>query len=122
MLEALARRKGWQSTAPVVLYLVEADEPCFQNLTEKRPSVLKTLFSSSQKLLWVSIGSEAENPYLSMSRGFLNSVRYEQPQCLFQHLNVVKPEKSSEALIARTWWIWTIRLSGLTIALAPGLL
>lgn len=66
-LEALARQKGWQSTAPVVLYLVEA-----------------------------------ENPYLSMSRGFLNSVRYQQPQCLFQHLNVVKPEKSSEALIART--------------------
>lgn len=91
-----------ESSAPVVLNLADVDEPVFQNLTQKRLNALKTIVSKAQKLLWVNVGSEAENPHLSMSRGFLNSLRYEQPQCLFQHLNVVKPEDADATLIATT--------------------
>src|SRR5699024_2390393 len=76
------------SSPPIVLTLAEVDEPCFRNLTERRLQALKEFVSRAQKLVWVTAGSEAENPYLSMSRGFLQSLRYEGPQCFFQHLNI----------------------------------
>ena len=94
---------SWKSShAPVVMTLSDIDEPCFQNLTQERMNTLKALVSRASKLLWVSVGSEVQQPHLSMSRGFLNSVRYEQPQCLFQHLNVVNPEDATPLLLVST--------------------
>lgn len=90
------------SSSPVVLALAEIDEPCFRNLTERRLQALKEFVNRAQKLLWVTAGSEAENPYLSMSRGFLQSLRYERPQCLFQHLKVVDPSALDARLLATT--------------------
>lgn len=94
---------SWKSSnTPVVMMLSDIDEPCFQNLTQERMNALKDLVSSASKLLWVSVGSEVQQPHLSMSKGFLNSIRYEQPQCLFQHLNVVNPDDATPLLLLTT--------------------
>lgn len=89
-------------SSPIVLTLADIDEPCFRDLSEIRLQALKLLVGRAQKLLWVTVGSEAKDPYLCMSRGFLHSLRYERPQCMFQHLNVVEPSALNVRALATT--------------------
>lgn len=89
------------ASSPVILIFEEASDPCFPGLTETRLRVLKELVNKAQKMLWVAVGSEARHPSLSMGRGFLHASRYERPNCLFQHLNVVDPS-SMTTLVAAT--------------------
>ncbi|KAK2834879.1 hypothetical protein FQN49_006825 [Arthroderma sp. PD_2] len=77
------------SSLPAVLSLSDIDSPCFQELTDSKLNALKRLVEVSQKLLWVTAGPENENPYMSMSRGFLNCIGYEQRLSIYQNLNIV---------------------------------
>jgi hypothetical protein len=72
-----------------VLNLEDLDWPCFKDINERRLEALKSLINASQNLLWVTAGPEAENPFLSMSKGFLACMGYENPHSKFQHLNIV---------------------------------
>ncbi|GAB1211417.1 hypothetical protein ATERTT37_000531 [Aspergillus terreus] len=78
--------------APAVVLMVAdlSDTPCFQILTESRLAGLKALVKMAEKTLWVTMGSEAENPFLCLSKGFLTSMNYEHPN-VFQYLNIIDP-------------------------------
>ncbi|KAL5365797.1 hypothetical protein BJX96DRAFT_169398 [Aspergillus floccosus] len=80
-----------EGTPAVVLMLADmSDTPCFQSLTESRLAGLKALVQMAEKTLWVTMGSEADNPSLCLSKGFLTSMNYEHPN-VFQYLNIIDP-------------------------------
>ncbi|KAI9369038.1 hypothetical protein BJX61DRAFT_549897 [Aspergillus egyptiacus] len=83
-----------------VLCLADMDAPCFQEMNESKLQSLKRLLSMSKRLLWVTAGSESQNPYLSMSKGFLSCIGYEYKGSLHQYLNITDPKDVNAELIA----------------------
>ena len=83
-----------------VLNLADLDQPCFKDINERRLEALKSLVNASQNLLWVTAGPEAENPYHSMSKGFLACMGYENPHSQFQHLNIIDLDAEKVSTIA----------------------
>jgi SAM-dependent methyltransferase len=83
-----------------VLNLADLDRSCFKDINERQLEALKSLVNASQKLLWVTAGSEAENPYQSMSKGFLACMGYENPYSQFQHLNIIDLDAEKVSTIA----------------------
>ncbi|KAK2753624.1 Type I Iterative PKS [Arachnomyces sp. PD_36] len=100
-LESLNLEDSALSTASV-LNLGDMDHSCFRDITGDRLSGLKALVNRAERLLWVSSGDEADNPYNSMSRGFLLSLSYEYPHCNFQHLNIVDQGTDETSIITST--------------------
>lgn len=94
--------EGCAPSSATVLNLVDMDHPCFQDLSDDRLRGLKDLANRAHKLLWVSSGDEAYNPYFCMSRGFLGSLSHEDPHCLFQYLNIVDSGSDEESIISTT--------------------
>lgn len=87
-------------TMATALILTDMDSPYFKDLTERKLNAFKALMVASHRMLWVTCGSEAENPYLSMSKGFLNCLTYENQPSLYQYLNVVEPGAADVPLLA----------------------
>ncbi|KAJ5446582.1 hypothetical protein N7445_001403 [Penicillium cf. griseofulvum] len=83
-----------------VLCLADIDAPCFQEMNESKLRSLKRVLAISKRLLWVTVGSESQNPYLSMSKGFLSCIGYEYKGSLHQYLNIVDPKDVNVELIA----------------------
>ncbi|KAK8912872.1 Highly reducing polyketide synthase aurA [Metarhizium anisopliae] len=92
------------SDAPLaaILCLADMDSPCFQDLTAQKLSCLKRLLEVGRRLLWVTAGSESENPYLSMSKGFLSCIGYEYKGSLHQYFNIVDPDAVNATLLGKT--------------------
>lgn len=94
--------EGRAASTATVLNLADIDHPCFRDITEDRLRGLKDLVNRAQKLLWVSRGEEAHNPYINMSRGFLSSLSHENPHCLFQYLNIVDSDSNEASIVFNT--------------------
>nr|UOK93122.1 AstA [Aspergillus stellatus] len=90
------------SAATVVLCLADMDNPCFQDLNEVKMRALKRILESARRLLWVTTGSESENLYLSMSKGFLSCIGYEYRDSLHQYLNILEPKDVNAEIISTT--------------------
>lgn len=60
------------------------------------------LLEVGRRLLWVTAGSESENPYLSMSKGFLSCIGYEYKGSLHQYFNIVDPDAVDATLLGTT--------------------
>ncbi|KID61511.1 Highly reducing polyketide synthase aurA [Metarhizium brunneum] len=92
------------SDAPLaaILCLADMDSPCFKDLTAQKLSCLKRLLEVGRRLLWVTAGSESENPYLSMSKGFLSCIGYEYKGSLHQYFNIVDPDAVNATLLGNT--------------------
>lgn len=71
-----------------LLNIADLDRPFFQDLTPQSLTSMQTLMGAVQNLLWVTIGSDADKPYQSMSQGLLRCSMYESPHARFQHLNI----------------------------------
>nr|A0A0M4L8I7.1 RecName: Full=Highly reducing polyketide synthase aurA; Short=HR-PKS aurvA; AltName: Full=Aurovertin biosynthesis cluster protein A [Calcarisporium arbuscula]ALD83627.1 polyketide synthase [Calcarisporium arbuscula] len=84
------------------LCLADMDVPTFQDLTDNKISCLKRLLEVGRRLLWVTAGSESENPYLSMSKGFLSCIGYEYEGSIHQYLNIVDPEAVNAQILSTT--------------------
>ncbi|KAL4875877.1 ketoacyl-synt-domain-containing protein [Aspergillus karnatakaensis] len=91
-----------QESTAAILCLADMDTPCFQGLNETKLRALKRLLATGRRLLWVTAGSESQNPYLSMSKGFLSCIGYEYKGSLHQYLNVVEPKDATAELLATT--------------------
>ncbi|OGE47187.1 hypothetical protein PENARI_c056G00788 [Penicillium arizonense] len=83
-----------------VLIAVDMDQPCFQAVTKDTLRVLKAIFQTARCLLWITVGSEASNPYIGMSRRFVRSLNHEQPHTIPQCLNIVDPDLVHAELLA----------------------
>ncbi|PYI07074.1 ketoacyl-synt-domain-containing protein [Aspergillus sclerotiicarbonarius CBS 121057] len=75
---------GW-----CVLNLSDLDSPCYKDITDKCLGDLKRLMNSASRLLWVTAGPESRQPYWGMSKAMIHCVAYENPQSVFQYLNVL---------------------------------
>ncbi|PWY79460.1 ketoacyl-synt-domain-containing protein [Aspergillus sclerotioniger CBS 115572] len=86
---------GW-----CALNLADLDSPCYEDITDKCLSGLKMLMNSASRLLWVTAGSESRQPYWGMSKAMIHCVAYENPQSIFQYLNVPDHEEITAPTLA----------------------
>ncbi|OOF98604.1 hypothetical protein ASPCADRAFT_162193 [Aspergillus carbonarius ITEM 5010] len=86
---------GW-----CVLNLTDLDSPCYEDITDKCLSGLKRLMNSASRLLWVTAGPESRQPYWGMSKAMIHCVAYENPQSIFQYLNVPDHEEVTAPTLA----------------------
>ncbi|GKZ20460.1 type I Iterative Polyketide synthase (PKS) [Aspergillus brasiliensis] len=87
---------GW-----CVLSLSDIDSPCYENITAQRLSSLKVVINSASRLLWVTSGPESRQPYLSMSKATIHCLAYENPQTIFQYLNIPDHQEVTASTLAR---------------------
>ena len=90
--------------------LVDLDEPIFKNVTEEKMESLKCLFELSKKILWVTQGARADEPYHNASIGFGRSIAYEIPHLSLQFLDLADGGHTASRLIAES----VLRLAALT--------
>ncbi|PLB46349.1 lovastatin nonaketide synthase [Aspergillus steynii IBT 23096] len=70
-----------------VISLCDLDEPTFLHMSQERLSALQLLVNNAKNILWVTQGSQGEEPYNNMSIGFTRSLRYEIPDMRLQVLD-----------------------------------
>ncbi|KAL4960977.1 polyketide synthase [Aspergillus stella-maris] len=88
------------SAATAVICLADMDAPYFRDLNETKLCALKRMLEDARQLLWVTAGSEPQNPYLSMSKGFLGCIGHEYKSSLHQYINIVEPNDINAEVIA----------------------
>ncbi|RAL06443.1 non-reducing polyketide synthase pyr2, partial [Aspergillus ibericus CBS 121593] len=86
---------GWY-----VLNLSDLDSPCYEDITSNCLGGLKMLMNSASRLLWVTAGPESKQPYWGMSKAMIHCVAYENPQSVFQYLNVPDHEEVTAPTLA----------------------
>ncbi|GLA70627.1 type I Iterative Polyketide synthase (PKS) [Aspergillus tubingensis] len=86
---------GW-----CVLNLTDLDSPCYENITAQCLSGLKMVMNSASRLLWVTSGPESKQPYLSMSKATVHCLAYENPQSIFQYLNIPNHQEVTAPTLA----------------------
>ncbi|KAL1954906.1 hypothetical protein VTO42DRAFT_444 [Malbranchea cinnamomea] len=90
------------SSLAAVLTLSDIDWPCLHDLTESRLKGLQKLATVAGKLLWVATGREGDNPYITMTKGLIQTIAFENPHCLVQHLTIADSTAMTSDLLATT--------------------
>ncbi|KAK8147942.1 hypothetical protein G3M48_000684 [Beauveria asiatica] len=85
-----------------VLSLQELDEPLFKDFTLQKLEALKVLWRQSGKLLWVTRGARAAEPFCSMTLGLGRAMAHEYPNLSLQiaDLDRIDDENSTSQLLA----------------------
>ncbi|KAH6867729.1 hypothetical protein B0T10DRAFT_596949 [Thelonectria olida] len=83
-----------------VLSLTELDEPLFATMTSGKLDALKTLWSQSANILWVTSGARADNPHSYMTLGVGRCMRFEYPNITLQALDIKHVSHRTPELIA----------------------
>ncbi|GAA85768.1 hypothetical protein AKAW_03882 [Aspergillus luchuensis IFO 4308] len=99
-LEAVssADRFGYEST--FVTQAIDDHSPCYENITAQCLASLKMVMNSASRLLWVTSGPESKQPYLSMSKATVHCLTYENPQSIFQYLNIPNSQEVTAPTLA----------------------
>ena len=90
------------STTTTVLSLTELDEPLFESMTESKFNGLKKTFEQGQRILWITQGCRADNPYSNMTLGFGRSMLWEIPDLRLQFLDLDSSERPDARTLAET--------------------
>jgi acyl transferase domain-containing protein/SAM-dependent methyltransferase len=106
--ETLESVNSHNSSMATVLNLTDLDSPCFKDFTSDRLDALKGLVDASRHFLWITAGSDGENPYQSMGKGMLRCLGFENPHSRYQHLNIADWSAVTAPLLATT----LLRLAG----------
>ncbi|KAE8150730.1 hypothetical protein BDV25DRAFT_139560 [Aspergillus avenaceus] len=72
---------------PTTISLTELDEPVFKPFTEQKFKALVKVCDNLHTLLWVTVGSRGENPYMGMMIGVGRCLVGEMPNLRLQFLN-----------------------------------
>lgn len=72
---------------PTTISLTELDEPVFKPFTEEKFKALVKLCDNLQTMLWVTVGSRGENPYMNMMVALGRCLDGEMPHLRLQFLN-----------------------------------
>ncbi|ATY61556.1 Acyl transferase acyl hydrolase lysophospholipase [Cordyceps militaris] len=67
-----------------VLSLTELDEPVFKNFSEAKLEALKIVWRQSAKILWITQGARANEPFCSMTLGLGRAIANEYPHISLQ--------------------------------------
>lgn len=85
---------------PTTISLAELDEPLFKPFTEEKFKAIVKLCDSLQSMLWVTVGSRGEDPYMNMMIGVGRCLEGEMPQLDMQFLNFDGTDKPTPEVIA----------------------
>ncbi|KAL3475924.1 hypothetical protein BJX99DRAFT_259001 [Aspergillus californicus] len=85
-----------------ILNLGDLDSPFFQRLNPESLKGMQHLIKGTHNVLWVTAGSDADNPYQSMSQALLRCLQYESSQARFQHLNIQDKAAVGARIVAET--------------------
>ena len=99
-LEALDELKG--IIPPDLILLGDLDQPTFQSIKERRFNGLKSLVKAARNILWLTYGSQGEEPYNSMSIGFGRSLIHERPDMQLQFVIVDDPNHIDALYVAES--------------------
>lgn len=71
-----------------IVFLGDLDHPTFNSITETELNGIKRMTSTARNMLWLTSGSQGNEPYNSMSIGFGRSLVYEMPDMRLQFLDI----------------------------------
>ncbi|PWY82224.1 ketoacyl-synt-domain-containing protein [Aspergillus heteromorphus CBS 117.55] len=86
---------GW-----CALSLTDLDSQFYENLMGERFNGLKILMNNVSKLLWVTAGPESAQPYWGVSKAMVHCMAYENPQSVFQYLNILDHREATAQTLA----------------------
>ena len=75
------------ATKPTTICFTELDEPVFKPFTKAKYSAMVKVCDKLQTILWVTVGSRGENPYMSMMVAVGRCLEGEMPHLRLQFLN-----------------------------------
>ena len=75
------------ATKPTTICFAELDEPVFKPFTEEKYKAMVNLCDKLQTILWITVGSRGENPYMNMMVAVGRCLEGEMPHLRLQFLN-----------------------------------
>ncbi|KAI0014683.1 putative polyketide synthase [Xylariomycetidae sp. FL0641] len=86
----------------VVVSLADLDSPVFQDITPNRFHALKQIFGLGKRVLWVTSGRRADQPYANMMVAFARCAAHEILGLRLQQIDIPNPESDTALdLLAR---------------------
>lgn len=84
---------------PTLLSLIDLDDPVFKTMTPEKLEGLKKLFENTKRVLWITQGSRADEPYSNMSLGFGRTLLLEMPHLHLQFIDIEASMEPSAPLL-----------------------
>ena len=75
------------ATKPTTICFTELDEPVFKPFTEEKYKAMVKVCDKLQTILWITVGSRGENPYMNMMVAVGRCLEGEMPHLRLQFLN-----------------------------------
>ena len=75
------------ATKPTTICFTELDEPVFKPFTEEKYKAMVKVCDKLQTMLWITVGSRGENPYMNMMVAVGRCLEGEMPHLRLQFLN-----------------------------------
>lgn len=75
------------ATKPTTICFTELDEPVFNPFSEEKYKAMVKVCDKLQTMLWITVGSRGENPYMSMMVAVGRCLEGEMPHLRLQFLN-----------------------------------
>ena len=88
------------TTQPTAISLTELDEPLFKPFTEEKFKAVVKLCDNLQSMLWVTVGSRGENPYMNMMVAVGRCLEGEMPHLRLQFLNFDGSDRPTPNVLA----------------------
>ncbi|KAI8626691.1 polyketide synthetase [Xylariaceae sp. FL1651] len=73
-----------------VLSLSDIDQPIFAELTKRNWAGMKAAYENSRCIVWITSGTQGDNPHANMSIGFGRSILWEIPGLELQFIDIGK--------------------------------
>jgi hybrid polyketide synthase/nonribosomal peptide synthetase ACE1 len=89
------------NSQPTILSLMELDELLFKDFSLEKFRAIVRLCDHSRNMLWVTVGSRGEEPYMNMMVGTGRCLIGEMPSLRLQFLNFDASEKPNTEIIAQ---------------------
>lgn len=92
--------EGIISLQPITINLMELDEPLFKPFTEPKFKAVQRICDRLQSILWVTVGSRGEDPYMNMMAAVGRCLEGEMPHLRLQFLNFDGSDRPSPDVLA----------------------
>ncbi|KAK8879233.1 hybrid NRPS/PKS enzyme [Apiospora arundinis] len=87
-------------TKPTTISLAEMDQLLFKPFTEEKFKAIVKICDSLQTMLWVTVGSRGENPYMNMMVAVGRCLVGEMPHLRLQFLNFDGADRPTSSVVA----------------------
>jgi hybrid polyketide synthase/nonribosomal peptide synthetase ACE1 len=91
------------SSMPLVLSITELDTPLFADIGPVAFESLQKLFHQARKVLWITRGCSADNPYSNMTVGLGRTIASENAHLQLQFFDVDRSDQLTPRLLVETF-------------------